>query len=713
MAISRTTQAHLGKGDFDAVENEWLAQQEADPADLDYFVGVARALVGIGEDKRARVLLDMLDEQLRDGRWAVRLKLLRRAGELLLPPEKLHSAIVSTLGKLYSDRSTFKGLSEAVGLNRATQDLPKTWEKVDRLEGLLAFDVGSVVAMEGKGVGRVVEANLGLESFKVDFERHRGLMVGFKAAAKLLRALKPEHVLRRKLETPEKLRAESPSQLLRTTLLSYDRPLTAGDVREILSGIVSESQWTSWWSAARKHPQVLASGTGARQTYTWADSSGDAQDAVWKAFERAEPRKKMDLLRREGARDRGLRDRMAAVLTTVAEQVAGSDPGLAFEIWFALERSGGIPEDLMELDWGPETLLMNRDLGKLFSGIEERLLRERAYTMVRERREDWTALYREALARETDPRALEALAAGLLEGAPRELDRFLDMLLAQPHRHPAAFIWLAERAAVDETKRTRNPLRLLQQILTSIGRDEFAPYRQRLLVLAESGSTVPRLLQHLTEEQAPQAEDAVRRAAELEPYQRDQLITALELRFQSLRRDVEIPLYAVQASITAKRQELQQILSVEIPANRKAIEEARAMGDLRENFEYKSARQRHEYLNARASALNGELSRVRPIATLGTDNSEVRIGTRIRMIAGPDGSGNPGSPGNSGSSGGSGGPGRHERTLTILGPWESKPEAGVISYESDMGKELLGKKVGTELELGGESWKIVAIEPFD
>src|SRR6185436_11628592 len=101
----------------------------------------------------------------------------------------------------------------------------------------------------------------------------------------------------------------------------------------------------------------------------------------------------------------------------------------------------------------------------------------------------------------------------------------------------------------------------------------------------------------------------------------------------------------------AKSQELHHILAVEIPANRKAIEEARAMGDLRENFEYKSARQRHEYLNARAAALNSDLSRVRLIEIAGMDTSEVRIGTRVQL---GDGSG--------------------RRTLTILGPWESRPE---------------------------------------
>jgi transcription elongation GreA/GreB family factor len=705
MAISRTTQNLLAKGDFDSIENEWLTRLDEEPADLDYFVGVARALAGNGEEKRARLLLEVLDEQLRQGRWAARLELLRRAGTLLLPAERVHPAIVSTLTNLYGGRSTWQGLAEAVGLHRAAHDLPKTWEKVERLESLLAFDVGTVVAMTGKGVGRVAEVNLGLESFKVDFERHRGLMVGFKAAAKLLRPLAPGHVLRRKLEDPAGLKAASPPELLRVTLQSFDQPLTAGEIREALAGIVAEGQWTSWWNAARKHPQALASGGGARQTYTWAESSGDAQESVWRAFERAEPRRQLELLRREGARDPALRDRMSASLQEVAGEAAGGgDPGLAWEIWFGLERAGGFAAaggalpgaggpggpDPGRLPWAPEALLAARELGPLFGGIDDRLLRERAYLMAREKRADWTAVYRDALARESDPRALDTLAGGLAAGAPRELERFLDGLLTQPHRHPAAFTWVAERAAVDEELRARNPLRLLQQILGSLNRDEFAPFRQRLLALAESGSTLPRLLAHLGEEQAPQAEDAVRRAAALEPYQREQLVAALELRFQSLRREAAVPLYATPESITAKRSELQQILNVEILANRKAIAEARALGDLRENYEYKAARQRHEYLNARAAALNAELLRVRPIETAGVDLSAVRIGTRAHLV-GPEG---------------------HERVITVLGPWESRPENDVLSYESDLGKLLLDKPVGAAIEMGGRRWTVRSITPY-
>ena len=150
MTLPRPVQQNLARADFAAIEDDWLARLGQDPADLDYFVGVARALVGTAEEERARFLLELLDEQLRErGLWSARLKLLQRAGSILHPPEALHPAILDSLGSLYGERPTYAGLLDTVGLHRAPHDIPKTWEKVERLRALLGFDVGSVVTMEG------------------------------------------------------------------------------------------------------------------------------------------------------------------------------------------------------------------------------------------------------------------------------------------------------------------------------------------------------------------------------------------------------------------------------------------------------------------------------------------------------------------------------------------------------------------------------------
>ena len=695
MTVSRTIRSFITKKEFAALEDDWLEHIDADADDLDYFVGTARALVGDGEDERARFLLELLDDQLRDrGRLDARLRLLERGGTLLFPPERVHEELLATLRQIYASSPHFAGLAEKVGIGRAAHDLSKTWEKVERLRELLRFEVGAVVRMEGRGAGRVVEVNFALDSFKIDFERHPGLLVGFRAAPKMLELLDAGHVLHQKLEDPQALLAlvrDDPSELLRRVLTSYGRPLTAGEVRDKLAGIVGEGDWTSWWTAARKHPQVVASRSG-RQTYTWAESSDHAVDAVASAFADADPRRRIELLRREGGRDPELDRRMAAALAEAGAAAVARDPGLAFEIWSALERAGVADPDL---PFSPERLLADRaGARRLLAGIADRALRERAYGLVRARRDDWAEIFLDALGGEEDPRSLDLIAAALEEAGDPGFSRFLDDVLAQPHRVPAAFAWVAERAADDPELRARNPLRLLQQILAAEGRPELAPFRARLKRLAQSGGTLPRLLSHLGQDQAASARDAIHRAPGLEGYERDALTAALELRFPALRKGATAdsePLYATAASIAAKRAELDHLMKVELPANRKAIEEARALGDLRENFEYKSARQRHEFLSALATQLNRDLGRARPIDLALADPTEVRVGTRVTLRA----------------------DGGEERTLTILGPWESAPERGVISYQSDLAKGLLGLSAGERVEAAGEALAVVAIAPAE
>lgn len=702
MAVSRTTRSLIERGDFDALEDHWLAQAAGDEIDLGYFVGTARALAGQGQEERARFLLQLLDEQLAErDLWEERLALLRRAGELMLDPDELHPAILDTLARLYPDSPSFDGLVEEVGLRRATHDLPKSWEKADRLRALLRLEIGTAVRMEGHGAGRVTEVNFALSSLKVEFTGGRTLNVGFRAAPKMLEPLTEGHFLHAMLERPEELAAlgrEDPPALLRLLLESYDEPLTAGDVRRRLGELVPAKSWTSWWAAARKHPQVVAA-RGGRQTYTWAASSDHARDAVESAFETAPPREQMELLRRDGARDPALKERMAAKLAETAGSAAGDDPGLALEIYCALEREDALPEvDGEDGDgpaWFPARLVTRPGgLKKLFAGIEDRTVRERAYREVRERRDDWAEVFLAALANEDDPRALDRMTSELAATGERRLDRFLDGALAQPHRTPGAFVWLAERAADDPELARRNPLRLLQQILTSLGRDEFTSYRARLRKLVLSGGTVPRLFPLLGAEQAPAAAEAIHRAATLEPHERTDLATALELRFPALRDGGEAaasavqPLWATPESIAAKRAALDKLTRKELPANRKAIEEARALGDLRENFEYKAARQRHEYLSALATDLDADLRRARPIDFDAVDPARVRVGTRVTLRT----------------------DGGAERTLTILGPWESEPEAGVVSYESELAAALLGKAPGESAEIGGERNEVVEVE---
>jgi transcription elongation GreA/GreB family factor len=119
---------------------------------------------------------------------------------------------------------------------------------------------------------------------------------------------------------------------------------------------------------------------------------------------------------------------------------------------------------------------------------------------------------------------------------------------------------------------------------------------------------------------------------------------------------------------------------------------AKEHGDLRENFEYHAARQKHEYLSARIATISDELSRTKTLDPTKIDTAEVRVGAKVRLRDLATGA---------------------ERDATILGPWDSKPEENVYSYQSDFAERLLGARQGDRVNLAeGQQVEVVTIAPW-
>lgn len=674
---------------WEQVEDDWIQHLQTEAPSIEYFAAVAEALGQAGESERAEFLLGLLDDHLKDnGAYESRLEFLRSSGASLLVPVELHDEALATLRKLYANCPSLEGLIDKVGLYRAVEDSKKNWQKIDRLRQLMQFEVGTVVAMEGQGAGKISEVNLELESLKVDLETQQTLRVGFAAAAKLLIPLPSGHILRRKLEEPMRLRemaSASEGELIGIVLRSYSQPLMASEIRQILQGIIEPNQWNGWWSNARKHPQVITVGSGARQRYSWASSQDHAIEALRRAFAAGSAHDKLDLLRKNAKRSPDLVGEMTQELARQAtEALARGDEDLAMTIWYALDRENAAGD----IEWSPPGILREAaEPGHLISKISDRSIRERLYLDLPESRHDWSKIFTDAFSHEDDPRLLSALSRQLTDHDPQLLHRAIDDVTSQPQKFPAAFTWLAENANSEAFTGHRNPLRLLRQVLAALHRSEFANFRSRLTRTLERGGPVTTLLSRLDQEQAPQAEQALHRAP-VDEHIRDSLISALHVRFPELDGKRETPLYATTAAMEQRRKELKEILEEEIPANRRAIEEARALGDLSENFEYKSARQRHEYLTARAESLQRDLSRARPFEVNTTELSEARIGCCLTFSADD----------------------QQQRQITILGPWESDPERGIVSYDSDLGQELLGMTVGESAELEGKTMTLDRID---
>jgi len=138
------------------------------------------------------------------------------------------------------------------------------------------------------------------------------------------------------------------------------------------------------------------------------------------------------------------------------------------------------------------------------------------------------------------------------------------------------------------------------------------------------------------------------------------------------------------------RKELDELVTVRRPAVVAKIKAAREFGDLSENFEYHAAKNDQGFMEARIKELESIIKNHVLIET-SKPSGVVSMGSTVRFSE--DGS---------------------QEAYRIVGPAEANPKAGTVSYESAMGKALLGHRVGEEVEVktpnGSYRVRIVGIE---
>ncbi len=689
MGFADDANALIQEKKFDDLESLWMNQLESDPSDVDAFLRTAKSLRKSEQRTQSDTLLGLLAEMLLERKmWAERLHVLKEIGRLSRHPAQLRPQIEEALRKTYGSRKSFLRAFDFAGF---PEPASSPVEKAEKIENWLQYDEGETFFMAGRGAGVVVELNPELGIARLDFEKEKRVSVPLGAAGKFLVPITQAHVLHEKFTEPDKIRAEaakSPSAFFARILQSFARPMTMAEVRDAVIGIVPDEKWSSWWTSARKNPQIVVSGTGAKAAYSWSASTGEADQTIRREFERADAKTKLDLARKHSARSKELADKFSASLASEAAKLSKSDPAMAWQILTTLESLPGAYTPPFD----PVSLLSGPRASRTVAAIGDKTLRERALGAVRNAHPEWPKVYAEIFFLDDEPRILSLVMSALEKDGQNEIrDRLIDETLRYPRRHPRAFYWYAKQIDEQEPLPDRASYALIFQILEAVTSDEFAPVRARLKDFFDKGGLVTRTIMKVdNEEQARKLAESLDRYGAIEEYRREDVKHALLMKYPSLREPQVEPIYSTAESLSQKRAELEHLLKVEIPANKKAIQVAREMGDLSENFEYKSARQRDEYLSARVGKLQSELANVRVIEPATVDTSAVRVGTKVALSNGDV-----------------------RREVTILGPWESAPERGIYSNQSEVAKALIGHAPGDIVTFMGNDYEIESIRRWN
>jgi len=150
--------------------------------------------------------------------------------------------------------------------------------------------------------------------------------------------------------------------------------------------------------------------------------------------------------------------------------------------------------------------------------------------------------------------------------------------------------------------------------------------------------------------------------------------------------------YATPEGARRLRAELDELWRVERPAVTRAVAEAAAMGDRSENAEYIYGKRRLREIDRRVRFLRGRLDGLNVVSQPPSDRSRVFFGAWVTV---EDDAG-------------------ATRRHRVVGPDEFDREPGYVSMDSPLGRALLGKRAGDDIEVmlpaGPQSLTITAID---
>ena len=147
------------------------------------------------------------------------------------------------------------------------------------------------------------------------------------------------------------------------------------------------------------------------------------------------------------------------------------------------------------------------------------------------------------------------------------------------------------------------------------------------------------------------------------------------------------------AGLAKLEEELKNLKYNERPAVIQAISEARALGDLSENAEYHSAKEKQGFVESRISYLEGIISSAEVIDPKKMSGDTVRFSATVTIVDVET---------------------EEEKVYQIVGKEEADIQSGKISYDSPIARALIGKEKGEEVTVqspkGARDFEITNVE---
>lgn len=602
-----------------------------------------------------------------------------------------------------------------VGL-RTKENFPNAianYELLAHLEnGNFVFHTG------GWGTGEIIEVSQVRQQVTFEFENVSGRKhLTFEHAFKSLLPLAKEHFLVRRFADADALETEArndPVKVIKMLLRDLG-PKTSGEIKEELCEIViPEAEWAKWWQGARtklKKDLLIDTPDTLREPFRLRKTELTHEDRLHKtiahdsgideiiqstySFTRDLPADQQ-----RGPIKDSLREKLQAQLTN-PELTKGQELQICLLLETQFDQT--VP--------GKETSKLVQQLDNIeevVNSIDVIALKKRALVLVQQHRKDWQPLFLKMLFELKQSTLRDYLLKEVTQGEHRaQFEDRLHKLLHHPERHPDFFVWYFQKVVGKESDDLtlgdkEGQCQLAEAFLVLFANLENKPEARDLLkkmyvLLSEkrfalvravmAGSSLTFIKEFLL---------LASKCHTLEDHDMKILRSLAEVVHPSLNKREAKPMHDPHVIWTTEeayhklQEQIRHIGTVEIVENAREIEAARALGDLRENSEYKFALERRSRLQQQLKTMSDQFNKARVLTPHDIVTEEVSVGTIVDVA---DSKGKP-------------------ITYIILGPWDADPDKNILSFQSKVAQSMLGCKVDDTFQIRDETFTVKSIRSF-
>lgn len=579
-------------------------------------------------------------------------------------------------------------------------------ESFRRLDLLRNLNPGTFCSDHTWGFGIVRNVDGFYKKVTIDFDQKQGHQMTYAYAAETLAIIDDNHLLARRHTDPDGLEALTrarPDEIVRMALRTFgSMPVAKLEKTLDDTRIVTQANWKSFWEGARKalkNDPLVDIPTKRNEAITILTQAQDYGDSWMAAL----------------GRERDI-ERILALIseleTQAADKIEQAAPVLSNRLAFALKGAyNSDPANYARLAVAVQRLDLDEPAAaplkahlwednRFMAAAEVLAVREAAELAGYLLQDDPEAQHRIVACLPFLPYTIVGEVLQILYGGPADAEaKALCLTVLQaPDPHPVLLTWairnrdaftnwhlpsaydllmkgvsLLDEKRSGEALRMQNTIRLVFENTKSF-EAMFAALdalpRQALFERIQASTTWESLPQRLLLNQMividPKLETH-RKAAATAPAVQTERKTSWR-------------------SLAQRQAAHRHLVEVEIPQNSREIATARSYGDLRENFEYQTAKQQQGLLLLRQAEMNADLRQVKGSDFANAPTDHAGVGTAVTLALPDD----------------------VYQTYHILGEWDRDEALDIISYKSKLAQCIAGKKVGDRILIPGETDEIVA-----